>query len=59
MCKDSNQGRIVRFALHSRGIHFSALRNTDLLVEHKVDRVLGFFSSRPFWDPPTPSPAAE
>ncbi len=28
--------------------------------EHRVDRVLGFFSSRPNWDPPfTPSPAGE
>jgi hypothetical protein len=26
---------------------------------HRVDRVLGFFSSRPNWDPPTPSPAGE
>ncbi len=28
-------------------------------VEHRVDRVLGFFSSRPNWKPPTPSPAGE
>ncbi len=26
---------------------------------HRVDRVLGFFSSRPNWDSPTPSPAGE
>jgi hypothetical protein len=26
---------------------------------HKVDRVLGFFSSRPNWESPTPSPAGE
>ncbi len=25
-------------------------------VHHRVHRVLGFFSSRPNWDPPTPSP---
>ncbi len=24
--------------------------------EHRVDKVLGFFSSRPNWDSPTPSP---
>ena len=31
------------------------------LVGHRknVDRVLGFFSSRPNWDSPTPSPAGE
>jgi len=28
-------------------------------VDHRVDRVLGFFSSRPNWDSPTPSPADE
>jgi hypothetical protein len=28
-------------------------------LQHRVDRVLGFFSSRPNWDPPTPSPADE
>jgi hypothetical protein len=27
--------------------------------KHKVDRVLGFFSNRPNWDPLTPSPAGE
>ncbi len=26
---------------------------------HRVDRVLGFFSSRPKWDSPTPAPAGE
>jgi hypothetical protein len=26
---------------------------------HRVDTVLGFFSSRPNWDYPTPSPAGE
>jgi hypothetical protein len=26
-------------------------------IIHRVDRVLGFFSSRPNWDSPTPSPA--
>jgi hypothetical protein len=26
---------------------------------HRVDRVLGFFSSRPNWDSPTPSHAGE
>jgi hypothetical protein len=29
-------------------------------LRHRVDRVLGFFSSRPNWDlPPIPSPAGE
>ncbi len=29
------------------------------MEEYRVDRVLGFFSSRPNWDPHTPSPAGE
>ncbi len=28
-------------------------------LDHRVDRVLGFFSSHQSWDPPTPSPAGE
>jgi hypothetical protein len=28
-------------------------------MANRVDIVLGFFSSRPNWDPPIPSPAAE
>jgi hypothetical protein len=28
-------------------------------AKHRVDRVLGFFSSRPNWDSPTPSPPDE
>ncbi len=28
-------------------------------LTHRVDRVLDFFSSRPNWDSPTPSPAGE
>jgi hypothetical protein len=28
-------------------------------IHHRVERVLGFFSSRQEWDPPTPSPAGE
>jgi hypothetical protein len=28
-------------------------------TKHRVDSVLGFFSSRPNWSPPTPSPAGE
>jgi hypothetical protein len=28
-------------------------------VSDRVDRVIGFFSSSPNWDPPTPSPAGE
>jgi hypothetical protein len=28
-------------------------------IFHRVDRVLGFFSSRPNWDSPTPLPAGE
>jgi hypothetical protein len=27
--------------------------------QHRVDRVLGFFSSRPYWVSPTPSSAGE
>ncbi len=27
-------------------------------LEHRVDRVLGFFSSRPNWDPQPPHPQA-
>ncbi len=27
-------------------------------VEHRVDRVLGFFSNRPNWEPPSPPPPA-
>ncbi len=30
-----------------------------LWFAHRVDRVLGFFSRRPNWDSPTPSPAGE
>ncbi len=32
---------------------------TDTGDTHRIDRVLGFFSSRPNWDSPTPSPAGE
>jgi hypothetical protein len=27
-------------------------------LDHRVDRVLGFFSSRPNWNPPLPHPQA-
>ncbi len=30
-----------------------------LCLDHRVDRVLSFFSSRRNWDSPTPSPAGE
>jgi hypothetical protein len=33
--------------------------NCVLRWEHRVDRVLGLFSSRPNWDSHTPSPAGE
>jgi hypothetical protein len=29
-----------------------------LSVDHRVDRVLGFFSGRPNWDPPPPPPTS-
>jgi hypothetical protein len=32
---------------------------TTLISHHRVDRVLGFFYSRPNWDSRTPSPAGE
>ncbi len=28
-------------------------------IRHRADRALGLFSSRPNWDPPTPSPTTE
>ncbi len=28
-------------------------------LHHRIDRMLGFFSSRPNWDPPTPSAASK
>ncbi len=38
-----------------------SIGNTDYAVnqEHRVDRVLSFFFSRPNWDSPTPSSAGE
>ncbi len=33
------------------------LEYTHLGNNHRVDRVLGFFSSHPNWDSPNPSPA--
>jgi hypothetical protein len=57
MGKDSNQGRIVRFAtIDFCGFSLSTDCNTDPLVEHRVDRLPGFFSSRPNRDPPPPKP---
>ncbi len=37
----------------------SRLFNWKVPCQHRVDRVLSFFSSRPSWDSPTPSPAGE
>jgi hypothetical protein len=34
----------------------AACRGLEEHFTHKVDRVLGFFSSRPNWDPPPPAP---
>jgi hypothetical protein len=36
-----------------RGVHELRLKVES---HHRVDRVLSFFSSRPNWDSPTPSP---
>ncbi len=38
---------------------YSCTLNQQYAVDHKVDRVLGFSSSRPNWDPPPPQPAGE
>ncbi len=38
-------------------VRFKALYHTQ--ESQSIDRVLGFFSSRPNLDPPTPSPAGE
>ncbi len=44
MGSDVRTSCVLRFNLHSLG--------------HRVDRVLGFFSSRPNWGPPPPLPQA-
>jgi hypothetical protein len=36
-----------------------AAKSSYIRYCHRVDRALGFFSSRPNWDPPTPSPLGE
>ncbi len=41
-------------------IYYSFMPSKQQKLNHRVDRVLGFFLSRPSWDPPsTPSPADE
>jgi hypothetical protein len=40
-------------------VHSDSHCLTDKGYTHRVDRVLGFFSSRPNWDSPTSSPAGE
>jgi hypothetical protein len=40
-------------------VYFVLYKSPAIPLYHRVDRVLGFFSSRPHWNSPTPSPAGE
>jgi hypothetical protein len=50
----------VVFALTIFGdLEIYVSRDIIKVCDHRVDRVLSLFSSRPYWDSPTPSPAGE
>jgi hypothetical protein len=40
-------------------MYIQAVRVIIEAVQHRVDRVISFFSSRQIWDSPHPSPAGE
>jgi hypothetical protein len=44
---------------HTTFMQFHSVRTFFFFPLHRVDRVPSFFSSRPNWDFPTPSPAGE
>ncbi len=53
-CKANNYKR-----LEDGSVIISFKLPPDDSANHRVDRVLSFFSRRANWDPPTPSPAGD